>query len=149
MSEPELKPCPFCGGRATFSEKAHGIFGVDCNTKNCQGNHSNDLTGYLTEVVAFEKWNSRPSPWRGMESLFSYYVELTALGWESPRKFEAYDEMDAVRQYIAEVTNEGGLNDLCLDGAQDSFLVQDGHSHDADLVEYKATTNVTYAVEKA
>lgn len=71
MSE-ELKPCPFCGGKAAF-EYARGSYGyypakmrVKCGTKTClgqtqyfpHGEHGYDETP-VAEAKAVAAWNTR------------------------------------------------------------------------------------------
>lgn len=53
MTEPDLKPCPFCGGEVTTGKLVHTITHVD-NEVNCP------LEGMgFTNVTL---WNARPEP---------------------------------------------------------------------------------------
>lgn len=57
MSE-ELKPCPFCGGKAVLlggpqAQECHSVWCLDCSAKMQGGMQSEPLV---------EKWNARPAP---------------------------------------------------------------------------------------
>ena len=55
MSDTELKPCPFCGGKATIMENNHytDMWTVMC--KNCYS----EIDRYHTKESAIEAWNRR------------------------------------------------------------------------------------------
>lgn len=58
----ELKPCPFCGGKARFNEfEASGKYmcAVVCDTKGCRVNVCNTLHVWNTKEEAIEAWNRR------------------------------------------------------------------------------------------
>lgn len=61
MSE-ELKPCPFCGGRAIMKIQKHIPNGYDytptCQDPSCAGRLTKKWTN---EAVAIEAWNKRKS----------------------------------------------------------------------------------------
>lgn len=54
MSE-ELKPCPFCGGKATMSDDAP--FQVECGACGCRSG-----MGCVSAAGAAHDWNTRPAP---------------------------------------------------------------------------------------
>lgn len=74
MSETKLRPCPFCGGKASDSgtvtySKNHKAWFADgtqvlkafyCNCVKCGANNQNIVGGYQTKELAIEKWNARP-----------------------------------------------------------------------------------------
>ena len=53
----ELKPCPFCGGKAKLVEDvlADGLYVVDCLTPMC---YSHESGNSIDE--AMKNWNTRP-----------------------------------------------------------------------------------------
>lgn len=56
MMSNELKPCPFCGGRAYLSERMNGGYYVECESiGGCLAESGN----YDTEEQAVEAWNRR------------------------------------------------------------------------------------------
>lgn len=65
MSETNLKPCPFCGGKARTQENNHykDIWSVMC--KNC----FTESDRYHTEENAIEAWNTRKPMERIVEKL--------------------------------------------------------------------------------
>lgn len=62
MSSDELKPCPFCGGAASYRLYYGGRYRVHCNECGC---HLEGL--FDTEAEAGAAWNNRPK--RVMEEL--------------------------------------------------------------------------------
>lgn len=48
----ELKPCPFCGGKAKINKEARHLYEVEC--QNCYANVYDD-----TAEGAVEYWNRR------------------------------------------------------------------------------------------
>ena len=52
----EVKPCPFCGGEAFFSERVE--YGVKVVCKNCW----NESKFYHDKIDAIIAWNSRIEP---------------------------------------------------------------------------------------
>ena len=61
----ELKPCPFCGGKATVSKVPEGLNGsglyvVGCNEDElCMGNINHFTMLFLTRRLAINSWNRR------------------------------------------------------------------------------------------
>ena len=59
----ELKPCPFCGGKAKITYYHHydyltdKVCWVSCTKKNCKVNPETD--GFETEGAAIKAWNKR------------------------------------------------------------------------------------------
>lgn len=60
MSE-ELKPCPFCGGKAELTKFDDDSWDVVCDNENCNRVVMTTLTH--TKERAIELWNNRPFPW--------------------------------------------------------------------------------------
>ena len=61
----KLKPCPFCGGEAYFTntwieweKKTKLMIGVECGSEDCILS-SAELRSYETADEAIEKWNRR------------------------------------------------------------------------------------------
>ena len=56
----ELKPCPFCGGKATIRhESSFDVYYIHCDTCNSETGN----TGlYLEKGKAIEAWNTRAEP---------------------------------------------------------------------------------------
>lgn len=56
----ELKPCPFCGGKAhkCFSVYSEG-YRYGCFTVNCMANLYNQLISFETDEEAIKAWNTR------------------------------------------------------------------------------------------
>ena len=54
----KIKPCPFCGGKATLAEKEEG-YRVLCETDGCV-NCAFEVT-YTREQFAVAAWNKRPT----------------------------------------------------------------------------------------
>lgn len=56
MTEPKLKPCPFCGGEAFLDDRADGCYGVySVFCRECLAS----LKSYLKKEDAIESWNKR------------------------------------------------------------------------------------------
>lgn len=55
----ELKPCPFCGGKATLHEIADGQFYIDCAMQLGFCSVMPSTWTYNTEEEAVEAWNRR------------------------------------------------------------------------------------------
>ncbi len=53
MTEPKLKPCPFCGGEAEYDEDFFGRAYIQCS--NCEA-HLQDKKAYQDCI---EAWNTR------------------------------------------------------------------------------------------
>lgn len=53
----ELKPCPFCGGKAKIGEVIPDWFKAHCADDNCIGCNTGKM--YLTAQEAAESWNRR------------------------------------------------------------------------------------------
>ena len=58
----ELKPCPFCGGEATFRLNCWGNYIVGCDDMSCHGWIFNDNAGYENKWKATKAWNTRYKP---------------------------------------------------------------------------------------
>jgi Lar family restriction alleviation protein len=60
MSDIKLKPCPFCGGKATLKQTPHIPRGTDytptCMNTNCAGRISKK---WMNIKDAIEAWNRR------------------------------------------------------------------------------------------
>lgn len=56
MMSNELKPCPFCGGRAYLSERMNGGYYVECESI---GGCLAESGKYDTKGQAIEAWNRR------------------------------------------------------------------------------------------
>ena len=80
MTEPKLKPCPFCGGEAVMHEMATDDWCVWCLECLC------GMYGFNTEQEAIETWNKRVPqeenqdwfrslPTKDKEKLFKYISE--------------------------------------------------------------------------
>lgn len=54
----ELKPCPFCGGKATLVNNQSGTVYVECTKCFAMGERMYDWWGETTEQ-AIEAWNRR------------------------------------------------------------------------------------------
>ena len=57
MSNTELKPCPFCGGKAKAYVTIRGFYGVDCDSNECITHTM--VANYDTKEIAIEEWNRR------------------------------------------------------------------------------------------
>ena len=71
----ELKPCPFCGGKAEVAQHEHyddpysdDCSDICCYTKDCHLEFGADFHFEKNEVdKLIDKWNHRPSPWIKVE----------------------------------------------------------------------------------
>jgi len=87
-SSVELKPCPFCGGKADYSkiDTSETVpFGTVQHFITCKNNCLEGLYARgNTKEEAISKWNSRPSPWHtGVPTEEGFYV-VTCKGWKIP-----------------------------------------------------------------
>lgn len=57
----ELKPCPFCGGRAEYNEDNHGWHWIECTKCESATGQVNPLTSGMKSRLA-ESWNTRAEP---------------------------------------------------------------------------------------
>jgi hypothetical protein len=57
--EMEIKPCPFCGGRAEVQAGGFGERYVKCMNENCGAGLDGGIW-FRTDSEAIEKWNKRP-----------------------------------------------------------------------------------------
>jgi len=70
MSElPPLKPCPFCGGKASY-EEFEGTWSVGCEDVDSNGIEVvcigfQSLTTFARKIDAAAAWNRRPDDKRG------------------------------------------------------------------------------------
>lgn len=58
----EIKPCPFCGGKAELITTAYGLaekYSVQCKKKNCRGRTRKPVGA---KHVAIGEWNRRAAP---------------------------------------------------------------------------------------
>lgn len=55
--EPELKPCPFCGGNAGFINNGERTWSIGCYTSNCYMWGSRGW--YASKEEAVKAWNRR------------------------------------------------------------------------------------------
>ena len=78
----KLKPCPFCGGEAFFSERVE--YGVKVVCKNCW----NESKFYHDKIDAIKAWNIRTQP------------EFTP------------DELDAIRRNVCDWRAERELSKI-------------------------------------
>ena len=68
----ELKPCPFCGGKAKISEMDIGdcnpktYYSVSCGTEGCWVYENQDYWEDDTKEVA-DRWNTRPAETQAIE----------------------------------------------------------------------------------
>lgn len=58
-SEIELKPCPFCGGRAVFQDNNSCCSYVYCKKCGATGETVNVSKKFSSDEKAAEKWNRR------------------------------------------------------------------------------------------
>lgn len=66
----ELKPCPFCGGKAKGLDGDPGSgYDVSCSTHDCPASHD---TAHETPEAAIAAWNDRAEGWIPVET----YAEL-------------------------------------------------------------------------
>ena len=85
----ELKPCPFCGGKAFWDSEFSGVY---CN---CGA----EFTFFESDKEAAEKWNSRPIEdalqaenerfRKALETICTIY-EINGAGWRFDKRL--YDE---------------------------------------------------------
>jgi hypothetical protein len=66
MKQNELKPCPFCGGRAAIGRTKKTLklqYAVGCDNTRCIANRLRNpfVLHYLSETEAAEAWNRRVS----------------------------------------------------------------------------------------
>jgi hypothetical protein len=60
MKTPDLKPCPFCGGKAVTETNNRGWWIVGCvDDYMCMGNINHIAMLHVTEEQAVETWNRR------------------------------------------------------------------------------------------
>lgn len=60
MAQLELKPCPFCGGKAIIMQDNEGFFWIGCNDEYmCIGNINHGAMIFTTEQTAAKAWNRR------------------------------------------------------------------------------------------
>lgn len=57
----ELKPCPFCGGKASINYHGHNAHSIECNI--CHARTS--ITGGIERCV--DEWNARSDVWINIE----------------------------------------------------------------------------------
>lgn len=64
MKQNELKPCPFCGGRAAIGQTKKSLklqYCVGCDNTRCIANRLRNpfILHYLSPYEALEAWNRR------------------------------------------------------------------------------------------
>ena len=63
--DPELKPCPFCGGEAEFVSGSYNdvnfayVRCTDCSAQTCYDSDHDDMTFEEMEAAAVSDWNRR------------------------------------------------------------------------------------------
>jgi Lar family restriction alleviation protein len=70
----ELKPCPFCGGKAyssTYKNDQQTVFSIGCNTNGCIMENGHEMW-YASPETAIDAWNTR-IPMSKLEELIDYY----------------------------------------------------------------------------
>ena len=94
----ELKPCPFCGGKAFIDSEFSGVY---CN---CGA----ELTFFESDKEAAEKWNTRPIENELHEKIEKLEAENTRLRealefYANTDVYEYYDKYESTS-----IQNEGG-----------------------------------------
>ena len=59
MSNPELKPCPFCGGEAVLDDEWIAQYSVFCENNACRYGRNGTRRIYDTRDEAIAAWNRR------------------------------------------------------------------------------------------
>lgn len=104
MSEEELKPCPFCGGKAEFVQKSIALFRareLRLGFMKCTecGLKLNQVENW-TEDLARRYWNTR----KPIENIVEQLEEL--------QQYHIYSIDDLVRlKEVKEILKRGGVND--------------------------------------
>lgn len=81
MATPDLKPCPFCGGKAVIQTNNRGLWIVGCvDDFMCMGNINHIAMIHITEEQAVEAWNRRAYKEERNPEDCRYYAKSTFWG---------------------------------------------------------------------
>ena len=107
MSE-ELKPCPFCGGKASVKAMEYGddykVWGVFCESDlESEYGHGHFLDNFATEAEAIAAWNTR-TPEQAIAATLGG-VECVPHG-----EWESISQTQEVRHIFCECGHELGMD---------------------------------------
>ena len=101
--EPELKPCPFCGGKARLLRGMFNEYAVACTNDDCEfcGNDGKDYH----EVI--NKWNTRPSEDTLRAGLMASYPKWIQDWINDPKEDKAWTELDKRGEIVHHAPGDG------------------------------------------
>lgn len=90
----ELKPCPFCGGKAYYWRgNESGLYRVGCNNGSCRGYVMDDIKRISLENVV-EAWNTRS------ERTCKFESDIISTAWdENDNEIETGEVADEADMY--------------------------------------------------
>lgn len=102
-----LKSCPFCGGEAFIRQNKDAMktYSAYCGNEDCSA--SPKVSAYGKEMV-IELWNTR----KPIEKIMERLEELEEEYMYPDDEDYVVGQYDAVRECLAIVKEEGGLNEL-------------------------------------
>jgi hypothetical protein len=102
--EADLKPCPFCGGKAELHEDEIGdchtytVYGIGCNTPHCFLERNYVEQNYEDKDKAIAEWNTR-------DGIKTVYI--------TPKEFaNAQERMDYIEEVKKEVRRDTSFNSI-------------------------------------
>ena len=123
MREIKLKPCPFCGGEAEYTERGNQYSGISQTQIKCKRCNTKQVHGWIrlkydfdyVKKATMDDWNKRERDQKKVAFDKERVIEELRIKAEESKRFwndfddeEAFGEMNAFNKAI-EIVKKGGI----------------------------------------